>query len=171
MRIKLLALTTLCACVPLSACVPQAAVTVDASSAPKEAVKAEPAIEPFMPYTMKDDAIPDPIRGLKGNPAKGKKLAINGAKGNCLACHQMPIPEEEFHGEVGPSLLGLGSRYNEGQIRMRIVNIQELIPSSLMPPFYKNPAELTQVAKKFQGQTILTAQEVEDVVAYLTTLK
>lgn len=154
MRIKLLALmTAVCASLPMAA------------------VAADAPIEPFMPYTMKDDAIPDPIGGLKGDPARGRKLAIASSKGNCLACHDLPIPEEEFHGEVGPSLLGLGSRYNEGQIRMRIVNIQELIPSSLMPPMYKNPAELTQVAKKFQGKTILTAQEVEDVVAYLMTVK
>ncbi len=138
---------------------------------PMAAAADDAAIEPYQSWTAKDYAIQEPLGGLKGDPARGRKLAIAQSKGNCLACHELPIPEEEFHGQVGPSLEGLASRYSEGDIRMRIVNIQEMYPNSLMPPMYKNPAELKQVAKKFQGRTILTAQEVEDVVAYLMTLK
>lgn len=153
MRRKLLILTTLCAALPIPA------IADDTSAGA------------YQSYTVKNHAIDAPLGGLKGHPARGRKLAINSAKGNCLACHKLPIPEEEFHGEVGPSLYGLANRLNEGKIRLRIVNIQQLIPFSLMPPMYMNPADLKQVAKKFQGQTVLTAQEVEDVVAYLMTLK
>jgi len=139
---------------------------------PMVSMAEEPPIEAYKAWTAtKDHTIWAPLGGLKGDPAKGRKLAIASAKGNCLACHELPIPEEGFHGEVGPNLSGLASRYTEGEIRMRIVDIQVLNPASLMPPMYKNPAELKNVAKKYVGRTILTAQEVEDVVAYLMTLK
>jgi sulfur-oxidizing protein SoxX len=130
-----------------------------------------PPIEAYQQWTAKGHAIQEPLGGLKGDVARGRKLSIDSAKGNCLACHRLPIPEEEFHGELGPSLVKIGKKYDEGKMRLRIVNIQELLPSSLMPPMYMNPAELTEVAKKFHGHTVLTAQEVEDVVAYLMTLK
>jgi sulfur-oxidizing protein SoxX len=129
------------------------------------------SVEPYYPWTAKDFAIEMSLGGLKGDAERGRKLAANGSKGNCLACHQLPITEEEFHGEVGPPLHGLATRYSEAEIRMRLVNIQEINPFSLMPPFYKKPDELTQVSKKYLGKTVLTAQEVEDVLAYLMTLK
>jgi len=128
-------------------------------------------VEAYQEWISKDYSISAPLGGLKGDPVNGRKVAIHRGKGNCLACHQMPIPEEEFHGEVGPPLDGLGSRYDEGQIRLRVVNMQELNPGTLMPPFYKNPDQFNRVSKKFKGRTILTAQEIEDVVAYLMTLK
>lgn len=146
-------------------------LTAVCASLPIAAVAEDAPVDAYRSWTIKDYAIQDPLGGLKGDAARGRKLSIDSAKGNCLACHRLPIPEEEFHGEVGPDLNGLASRYNEGEIRLRIVNIQELNPYSLMPPMYKNPAELKQVATKFRGQTILTTQEVEDVVAYLMTLK
>lgn len=83
----------------------------------------------------------------------------------------MPIPEEEFHGTLAPPLVGVGSRYDEAQLRVRIVDIKQINPSSLMPSFYKHPDKLAHVSKDFAGKTVLTAQEVEDVVAYLKTLK
>jgi len=153
MRRMLLILTTILASTP---------VVATAEDAPPEV---------FQPWTAKGHAIQEPLGGLKGDASRGRKLVIASAKGNCLACHQMPITEEEFHGELGPSLAKIGSKYDEGKMRLRVVDIQELLPDSLMPPMYMNPAELNQVAKKFQGRTVLTAQEVEDVVAYLMTLK
>jgi sulfur-oxidizing protein SoxX len=152
-RSKLLAVTAACACLPIAV------------------LAADPPTEAYQSWTVTKHAIDAPLGGLKGDAARGRKLAIDSAKGNCLACHRLPIPEEEFHGEVGPDLNGLANRLSEEKIRLRIVDIQELNPFSLMPPMYLNPANLNQVAKKFQGQTILTAQEVEDVVAYLMTLK
>ena len=143
-----------------------------AADAPPETPTPKPEkIEAYHSWKNTDYSIAAPLGGLKGDPANGRKVAIHRGKGNCLACHQMPISEEEFHGEIGPPLAGVGSRYDEGQLRLRIVNMQELNPGTLMPPFYKHPDQFNRVSKKYQGRTILTAQEVEDVVAYLLTLK
>ena len=125
----------------------------------------------YYAWTVEDFAISEPLGGLKGDPDRGRKLVIDRKKGNCLACHQMPIPEEDFHGTIAPPLVGVGGRYNEGQLRLRVVDIKQINPASLMPSFYKQPDKLNRVAKEFQGKTPLTAQEVEDVVAYLETLQ
>ena len=97
-------------------------------------------------------------------------MAINRRQGNCLACHKLPIPEQPFHGEVGPDLSEVGGTYNAGELRLRIVDPKSLNPATIMPAFYKTEG-LNRVAKKFQGKTILTAQQVEDIIAYLVTLK
>ncbi|HIP69679.1 MAG TPA: sulfur oxidation c-type cytochrome SoxX [Chromatiales bacterium] len=128
-------------------------------------------LEKYCDWSAKDYAISKPLCGLKGNAERGRKLAINRKKGNCLACHVMPISEEDFHGTIAPPLVGVGARYNAGQIRVRIVDIKQINPASLMPSFYKHPDNLNRVAKKFQGRPPLTAQETEDIVAYLETLK
>ena len=120
-------------------------------------------------YTVVDDTIPLSLTGVPGDPVKGKKLAINRKKGNCLACHQMPIPEQQFHGEVGPDLHGVGSRMTEAELRLRLVNSKALNPETIMPAFHK--VALNRVLKKFKGKTILGAQEVEDIIAYLMTIK
>ena len=83
----------------------------------------------------------------------------------------MPIPEHDFHGNIAPPLIGIGSRYREGELRTRLVDIKQINPMSLMPSFYKHPDNLVRVSKKFKGKTVLTAQEVEDIIAYLMTLK
>jgi sulfur-oxidizing protein SoxX len=143
-----------------------------AADVPSETPTPKPEmIEAYQSWKATDYSISAPLGGLKGNLVNGRKVAIHRGKGNCLACHQMPISEEEFHGEIGPPLGGVGSRYDEGQLRLRIVNMQELNPGTLMPPFYKHPDQFNRVSKQYQGRTILTAQEVEDVVAYLMTLK
>jgi sulfur-oxidizing protein SoxX len=121
-------------------------------------------------YKVVDYAIPKPLTGTPGDPANGRKVAINRKKGNCLACHQMPIPEQQFHGEISPDLSGVGSRYSEAELRLRVVDPKVLNEDTIMPAFYKNTG-LHRVMKDFQGKTMLSAQEVEDVVAYLMTLK
>ena len=120
-------------------------------------------------YTIVDDTIPASLTGVPGDPVKGKKLAINRKKGNCLACHQMPIPEQQFHGEIGPDLTMVGSYLSEAEIRMRIVNPKVINPDTIMPAFHK--VSMNRVLKKFKGKTILGAQDIEDIVAYLMTLK
>lgn len=121
-------------------------------------------------YKVVDDTIPMSLTGSPGDPTNGRKVVISRKKGNCLACHQMPIPEQQFHGEISPDLSGVGNRYSEAELRMRVVNPKVFNEDTIMPAFYKN-AGLHRVMKKFQGKTMLDAQEVEDVVAYLMTLK
>ncbi len=118
-----------------------------------------------------DFSINEPLCGLAGNAEHGRTLAAKRKKGNCLACHAMPIPEEQFHGNIGPPLVGVASRYSEGQLRLRLVDMKEINPGTLMPGFYMHPDKLARVKKEFQGKTPLTAQEVEDIVVYLGTLK
>lgn len=116
------------------------------------------------------NSIPESLTGKAGDPEKGRATAIHRKKGNCLACHAMPVPEQPYHGEVGPELNGVASRLTEGEIRLRIVNPKYANPDTIMPAFYRTEG-LHRVAKKFQGKPMLTADEVEDIVAYLMTLK
>lgn len=117
---------------------------------------------------VEENSIPRSLTA--GDPLRGKKIAINRKKGNCLACHQLPITSEQFHGEVGPTLVGVGSRYNEGELRLRVVDPKVLNPESIMPSFFKSRG-FNRPLKKFKGKSVLTAQEIEDVIAYLKTLK
>lgn len=121
-------------------------------------------------FKIVDETIPASLTGKPGDAANGKKVVIGRKKGNCLACHIMPIPEEQFHGLTGPDLHGVGDRMDEAELRMRIVDPKIIDSDTMMPSFYRT-ADLHRVLKKFEGKTILSAQEVEDVVAYLMTLK
>ncbi len=127
----------------------------------------EPGIHP---YTIVDMTIPEPLTAQKGDPANGKAVFVHRKKGNCLTCHTAPIPEEQFHGTVGPDLRGVGDRMTEAQMRLRIVNPRFVNPETTMIPMHKT-APRVQVKEEFQDKPILTAQEVEDVIAYLQTLK
>lgn len=141
------------------------AVGYDAGAATK---KMAPEL---MKYKIVDEhAIPKSLTGKAGDPANGRKVAIHRKKGNCLACHSMPIPEQQFHGNIGPDLAGVASRYSEGELRLRLVNPKVVNEDTIMPAFYKNDG-YTAVLKKFKGKTVISAQEVEDIVAYLMTLK
>lgn len=108
------------------------------------------------------------LTGKPGDPAKGRQAVIK--KGTCLSCHHLPIPEEPDHGKVGPELLGVASRLTEGELRQRVVDPKVVNPDTIMMAFHKTEG-LRQVAKAWEGKPILTAEEVEDVVAYLMTLK
>jgi len=122
-------------------------------------------------YKIVDDhEIPKSLTGKAGDPANGRKLAIHRKKGNCLACHKMPIPEQLFHGTIGPDLNGVGSRYTEAEIRLRVVDPKVVNEDTIMPSFYRESG-YTAVLKNFKGKTIISAQDVEDIVAYLMTLK
>lgn len=116
------------------------------------------------------NSIPESLTGKAGDAENGRKVAINRKQGNCLACHTLPIPEQAFHGEVGPTLTGVANNLSEGEIRLRVANPKVLNPETIMPAYYRN-TDFHRVLEKFQGKTILSAQQVEDVVAYLLTLK
>ena len=120
-------------------------------------------------YKVVKNTIPKSLTGKAGDPKNGRKLAINKKKGNCLACHVMPIPEQQFHGEVGPDLSEVGANLTVPEMRMRLVDPKVLNEGTIMPSFLK--AGKTRVIKKFAGKTILSPQEIEDVIAYLVTLK
>ena len=89
---------------------------------------------------------------------------------NCLACHKAPIEEEGFHGNFGPSLYGVGSRLNKGEIRLILVNSKLVNYDSIMPAYY-SLKNLNRVIEKYKNKTILEAQEIEDIVEYLYSLK
>jgi len=130
-----------------------------------------PLPEDYCRWQAEAFAIERPLCDLAGDAERGRLIAADSHGGNCLACHQMPIPEESFHGTIGPSLNGVGARYTEGQLRLRIVDEQQVNPFTIMPGFYRDPREANRVADGFWGKTFLTAQQVEDIVAYLVTLK
>ena len=125
----------------------------------------------YFQWQVKDYAITDPLGGLTGDAKRGRAIAGDQSRGNCLACHLLPIPEEEFFGNLGPPLTGIGSRQTAGMIRLHVVDQSRFNPETVMPGYYRPPQQLNRVAKKLQGRTWLTAQEIEDVVAYLTSLK
>lgn len=141
-------------------------VAVAASAGPVAA----DAQETVKYQVVNGNSIPASLTGKTGDPAKGREVAINRRQGNCLACHAMPISEQPYHGGIGPDLNGIGSRYSAGELRLRIVNPKIVNPDTIMPAFYRADG-LHRVLKDFQGKTVLTAEQVEDVVAYLTTLK
>ena len=122
-------------------------------------------------WQQQDYAIQDPLCGLSGDAQRGREVVKDPHQGSCLACHQLPIPEEPFHGTLGPSLLGIGNRYTEAQLRLRIVDERQVNPGTIMPGFYSDPRRGNRVADEYWGKTFLTAQQVEDIVAYLKTLK
>jgi L-cysteine S-thiosulfotransferase len=116
------------------------------------------------------DEIPAPLTGAKGDPARGRAIVANRQTGLCLLCHNGPFPEERFQGDLAPDLKGVGARLSEGQIRARIIDPGRVNPDTLMPAYYKADG-LTRVAAAFRGKTILTAEQIEDIVAYLSTLR
>ena len=129
------------------------------------------ASEQLVAYEIVDESsILNSLTGKPGDPARGREVAINRKQGNCLACHKLPIPEQQFHGQVGPDLTTVADAYSEGELRLRVVDPKLMNPDTIMPAFYR-AGDLNRVMKKFQGKSVLDAQQVEDVVAYLMTLK
>ena len=108
-------------------------------------------------------------KDLHGNIERGKKIFIS-RKVNCLSCHEAPIIEEKFQGNFGPSLSGIGSRYNKEELRLRVIDAKSINPDSIMPSYYKK-IKFERTPKEFLNRTILSAQEVEDLVEYLYSLK
>ena len=128
------------------------------------------AQEALKPYTIVGDAIPAPLTGAKGDPARGRAIVTNRHVGLCLLCHSGPFPEERLQGTLAPDLKGAGTRASEGRLRLRIVDASRFNPDTIMPPYYRTD-RLTRVAPLFRGKPILTAEQIEDVVAFLATLQ
>lgn len=129
-----------------------------------------PAFAQTSAYVVVGDAIPASLTGTPGDATNGRAIVANRQVGLCLLCHSGPLPEERFQGNLAPSLAGAGSRWSEGQLRLRLADNRRLSPDTLMPSYHATE-RLTQVAKNLQGRPVLTAQQIEDVLAYLMTLK
>ena len=101
---------------------------------------------------------------------RGRAIVADRHVGLCLLCHRAPIPEERFQGDLAPDLAGVGARLSEEQIRARIIDASRSNPDTIMPAYFRTEG-LTRVAPAYRGKTILSAQQIEDVVAYLVTLR
>jgi sulfur-oxidizing protein SoxX len=128
------------------------------------------ADEALRPYVIAGDAIPASLTGAPGDPVRGKAIVTSRQTGLCLLCHTAPLPEERFQGTIGPDLRGAGSRSTEGQLRLRIVDPRRFNADTIMPAYYRQDG-LERVAPAFRGRTVLTAEQIEDVVAFLMTLR
>ncbi|MGG5887746.1 sulfur oxidation c-type cytochrome SoxX [Falsiroseomonas sp. HC035] len=123
-----------------------------------------------LPVAAQEDAMPRSLTGEAGDAARGRAIVADRQRGLCLLCHSGPFPEEPFQGNLAPSLAGAGSRWTEGQLRLRLVDGKRLNPDSIMPSYFRTE-DLHRVGPAFQGRTILTAAEIEDVLAFLMTLR
>ena len=117
-----------------------------------------------------EDGISEPLTAVAGDATRGRAIVINRQVGLCLLCHQGPFPEERFQGNLATDLGGAGSRWSAAQLRARIVDARRLQPGSLMPPYFQSTGQ-ERVGAAWRGKTILDAQQVEDVVVFLTTLR
>jgi len=122
----------------------------------------------LMPAQISGDAVPAPLSATAGDPTHGRALLVARENANCILCHA--IPEVRFSGNLGPALTGIGSRLSAAQLRLRVADNAQVNTSTIMPAYYRS-AGLTDVAAQYRDKTILSAQEIEDVVAYLQSLK
>jgi L-cysteine S-thiosulfotransferase len=120
-------------------------------------------------YDIVGDTIPKSLTGTPGDAVRGRAILVR-RESTCLLCHSGPFPDQRFQGNLSPDLTGVGARWSEGELRLRMVDAAHLNPDTIMPSFYKVDG-LTRVAPNLRGKPVLTAEEIEDVVAFLTTLK
>jgi sulfur-oxidizing protein SoxX len=120
-------------------------------------------------YAVIGDAIPGSLTGTQGDALRGRALVLNRAS-TCILCHSGPFPEEKFQGDLAPDLAGSGSRWSQGQLRLRLVDAGRLNPATIMPSYYRVDG-LQRVGPAWRGKPILSAEQIEDMVAYLMTLR
>ncbi|MBV1703053.1 MAG: sulfur oxidation c-type cytochrome SoxX [Hyphomicrobiales bacterium] len=155
-----------------------AALALSGSTALAAVTAATPAATPVAapadaPIVLKvvDGGIPVSLTGKPGDAVTGKSVFMDRGLGNCYACHTVSLLKDQpFPGEIGPTLDGVGTLLTVPQLRMVVSNAKLMFPDTIMPAFHKN-ADLKDVADKFKGKPMLTSQQVEDVVAFLATLK
>jgi sulfur-oxidizing protein SoxX len=120
-------------------------------------------------FVVVEDAIPDSLTGMPGDVTRGRALIVDRAS-TCILCHSGPFPDVKFQGDLAPSLAGAGSRWSEGQLRLRLVDAPRLNPATIMPSYYRVDG-LVRVGTAWRGKSILSAGQIEDIVAYLATLR
>ena len=121
------------------------------------------------PYAVVGDAIPQPLTDARGDVARGRALVVERSS-TCILCHSGPFPEQKFQGDLAPDLSGSGRRWSEGQLRLRLVDAPHLNAATIMPSYYRVEG-LQRVGTPWRGKPILSAEQIEDVVAYLVTLR
>jgi len=124
----------------------------------------------LLPYTVVGDAIPESLTGAPGDPARGRVIVTSRQRGLCLLCHSGPFPEERFQGDLAPDLAGVGARLSEGELRLRLVDSRRLDPDTIMPSYYRID-DLNRVGAAWRDKPVLNAEEIEDVVAFLASLR
>ena len=127
------------------------------------------AAQQLRPYVVVGDSIPESLTGAPGDAARGRALVLERTN-TCILCHSGPFPEEKFQGDLAPNLAGSGSRWSVGQLRLRLVDASRLNPGTIMPSYYRLDG-LDRVAPAFRGKPILSAEQIEDIVAYLASLR
>jgi sulfur-oxidizing protein SoxX len=127
------------------------------------------APDAVLPYRVDGDAIRERLVAAPGDAARGKAIVVS-RDSNCLLCHAVPDSGVRFMGNIGRPLEGVGAQLTEGQLRLRIVDSTRLNPETMMPSYYRTDG-LNRVAETWRGKPVLTAQQVEDTVAYLLTLR
>jgi sulfur-oxidizing protein SoxX len=120
-------------------------------------------------YKIVGDGIPQSLTGTAGDATKGRALVLDRST-TCILCHSGPFPETRFQGDLAPDLKGSGTRWSTSQLRLRLVDASRLNPETIMPSYYRVDG-LTRVGGNFAGKPILSAGEIEDIVAYLATLR
>jgi L-cysteine S-thiosulfotransferase len=121
------------------------------------------------PYVVRGDSIPESLTGVGGDPVRGRALVLERTS-TCILCHSGPFPEEKFQGDLAPNLAGSGTRWSVSQLRLRLVDASRLNPATIMPSYYRVDG-LERVAPAWRGKPILDAEQIEDIVAYLATLR
>ena len=121
------------------------------------------------PYAVVGDAIPESLTNMRGDPVRGRALVVDRTS-TCILCHNGPFPEQKFQGDLAPNLAGSGSRWSEGRLRLRLVDASRLNAATIMPSYYRTDG-LNRIGRSWQGKTILTAEQIEDIVAYLVSLR
>jgi L-cysteine S-thiosulfotransferase len=120
-------------------------------------------------YVVVGDGIPASLTGTPGDPMRGRKLVLERTS-TCILCHSGPFPEEKFQGDLAPSLAGAGSRWSVAQLRLRLVDAARFNRDTIMPSYFRVEG-LDRVGRNWQGKPILSAEQIEDIVAYLATLR
>jgi sulfur-oxidizing protein SoxX len=123
----------------------------------------------LVPYNISGDGIPASLTGAPGDAVRGRALVLARTT-TCILCHSGPFPETRFQGDLAPDLTGAGNRWSVSQLRLRLVDASRFNPETIMPSYYRNDG-LVRVGRNFVGKPILSAAELEDIVAYLATLR
>ncbi|MBR1136934.1 MULTISPECIES: sulfur oxidation c-type cytochrome SoxX [Bradyrhizobium] len=133
------------------------------------ALPAAAVAQELKPYTIVGDGIPESLTGQPGDAARGRALVL-ARSSTCILCHSGPFPEARFQGDLAPSLAGAGNRATTAQLRLRLVDASRINPETIMPSYYRVDG-LTRVGSAWRDKPILTAEQIEDIVAYLATLR